>query len=240
MFIQSGPGQPATRVNGLHNAAWAGNIDGTTLVFQQAGFRKSNVRFYDVVTHARSAPTGINTPEWEWHPTMSGDWILFGRQVLAQHRSLVLLHNTSTDDTITLADIRGAGTIAHPGQVSGNWAVRDRCTAHRVCDVYRYDIAGDVKEKIPNTLTGRDQYFPSVTTAGTVYFVHSGDRCGQHVKLVEWTGGPSPTILASFGLGRDVFSTTQTVPDQNVGTDVYFDKYTCRAGTADIFKIIVP
>ena len=80
---------------------------------------------------------------------MSGDWILFGRQVLAQHRSLVLLHNTSTDDTITLADIRGAGTIAHPGQVSGNWAVWDRCTAHRVCDVYRYDIAGDVKEKIP-------------------------------------------------------------------------------------------
>jgi hypothetical protein len=47
-------------------------------------------------------------------------------------------------------------------------------------------------------------------------------------------------VLVSFGPGKDVASTTQTVPDQTAGTDVYYDKITCRTGLSDIFKIVVP
>ena len=43
-----------------------------------------------------------------------------------------------------------------------------------------------------------------------------------------------------FGPGRDVTSTTQTVPDQTAGTDVYFDKYKCSVGASDIYKVVVP
>ena len=35
-------------------------------------------------------------------------------------------------------------------------------------------------------------------------------------------------------------TSTQTVPDQVAGTDIYFDKYTCRTVASDIYKIVVP
>lgn len=226
-------------MNGSRSRAWSGSIDGTTFVYQLARGSNSDIRLMDVVSHVKSAPTGINTRRWEWHPTVSGDWILFGREAADRNRWRVLLHNTSTDQTITLADVQGKTTRADPGQVSGDYAVWDRC-AHHVCNVYRYQISTGHTTKIPNTLTGQMQYYPSVTGAGTVYFAHSGDGCGRHVKLVEWVESQPLNILAEFGPGRDLTSTTQTVPDQVAGTDIYFDKYTCRTAASDIYKIIVP
>ena len=226
-------------MNGSRSHAFSGSIDGTTFVYQLVRGSNSDIRLMDVVSHVKSAPTGINTRNWEWSPTVSGDWILFGRQAADRNRWRVLLHNTSTDQTITLADVQGQTTRAQPGQVSGDYAVWDRC-AHHICNVYRYQISTGQTTRIPNTLTGLIQYYPSVTDVGTVYFAHSGDGCGRHVKLVEWVEGQPLNILVEFGPGRDVTSTTQTVPDQVSGTDVYFDKYTCRTAASDIYKIVVP
>jgi hypothetical protein len=239
LLLQSGPGQPAFQVNGSRSRAFSGSIDGTTFVYQLAHGNNSDIRLMDVVSHVKSAPTGINTRRWEWHPTVSGDWILFGREAAARNRWRVLLHNTSTDQTITLADVQGKTTRADPGQVSGDYAVWDRC-AHHVCNVYRYQISTGQTTRIPNTLTGQIQYFPSVTGTGTAYFIHSGDGCGRNVKLVEWVEGQPLNVLVEFGPGRDITTSTQAVPDQVAGTDVYFDKYTCRTVTSDIYKIVVP
>ena len=239
LLLQSGPGQPAFQVNSSRSRAWSGSIDGTTFVYQLARGGNSDIRLMDVVSHAKSAPTGVNTRRWEWHPTISGDWILFGRSAFDRNRSRVLLHNTSTAQTITVADVQGKSTRADPGQVSGDYAVWDRC-AHHVCNVYRYQISTGQTRRIPNTLTGQLQYDPSVTDTGTVYFVHSGDGCGRNVKLIEWVEGQPLNVLVEFGRGRDVFSTTQTVADQVAGTDVYYDKYTCRNADSDIYKIVVP
>jgi hypothetical protein len=118
-------------------------------------------------------------------------------------------------------------------QVSSNWAVWDMC-AHRVCSVYRYDIGAQTKSKVPNTLTGKEQYFPSVTSTGTVYFAHSGDGCGRNVKLVEWVPGTT-TALVSFRAARDAFSVTQTVARPR-GKDVYYDRYRCRRADSDISR----
>ena len=85
--------------------------------------------------------------------------------------------------------------VVFPGQVSGNWAVWDVC--RRVCNVYRRDIGAGTTTRIPNTLRGRYQYRPSVTADGTVYFVHSGQACGQNVRLVRQPlGGPQEVVLA--------------------------------------------
>ena len=82
LFIQSDAGQPAVRVNNSRSShAWAGSIDGTTLVYQRARANQSDIRLWDVVAKSPlPPPAGVNTPNWEWHPTMSGDWILFGRR----------------------------------------------------------------------------------------------------------------------------------------------------------------
>ena len=147
LLLQSGPGQPTFQVN-ASGRAWAGSIDGTTFVYQLDRGSNSDIRLMDVVSHVRSAPAGINTSRWEWHPTVSGDWILFGRERLDPNRWRVFLHNTSTSQTIPLADVLGKGTRADPGQVSGDYAVWDQCADH-VCNVFRYQISTGQTTKIP-------------------------------------------------------------------------------------------
>jgi hypothetical protein len=78
-----------------------------------------------------------------------------------------------------------------------------------------------------------------VTSTGVVYFAHSGDGCGRHVKLVEWVEGQPLNVLVEFGPGRDLTSTTQTVPDQ-VTAGRLLRQYTCHGAASDIYKIVVP
>ena len=59
--------------------AQAGGIDGTTLIYQSIRNGQSNLRLFDLVSHVRSTPAGVDTKKWEYRPTISGGWILFGR-----------------------------------------------------------------------------------------------------------------------------------------------------------------
>ena len=115
LLLQSGPGQPAFQVNGGRSHAFSGSIDGTTFVYQLARGSNSDIRLMDVVSHVKSAPTGINTRNWEWSSDRLGglDPVWAGRRS-DRNRWRVLLHNTSTDHTITLADVQGKTTRARP------------------------------------------------------------------------------------------------------------------------------
>jgi len=236
LFVQTDAGQPAIRVNPRHTEGWPGGFDGTTLIYQQVHKASSDIQLWDVATHERSVPPGVNTPGWEWHPTMSGDWILYGKTHFFPRRSRVLLTNIRTEQTITLADVKGN---ADPGQVNGNWAVWHRCV-DRLCSVYRYDIATGERIQAPPTHVGRQQRYASVTSTGTVYFMHSGSACGRNAKLVEWVPGQPLQVLIAFLPGVQVTSTTQAALDPVTGTDVYFDKHTCGQQVYDIFKVVVP
>jgi hypothetical protein len=81
-----------------------------------------------------------------------------------------------------------------------------------------------------------------VTADGTVYFVHSGQACGQSVRLVRQPlGGPQEVVL-SLRPGRDIFSKTQAVPDPTSGTDVYYSQARCGnpRNARDIYEVVVP
>lgn len=239
LFVEAGSG-PAVRVNPPHTRAWAGSIDGTTLVYQQVSRRsnQSDLHLWDLTTHTRSTPAGVNTPGWEFRATMSGPWILFGREALHSSRWRVILHNTATAQTITLADVSGRGVSAHPGQVNGTWAVWDVC--RRVCNVFRYDITAATTTKIPNTLRGKFQYFPSVSADGTAYFAHSGRACGANTRLVKQpTNGPAE-VLVALRSGVELWSRTQAVADPTSGTDLYYDKFRCGKPNIDIYKVVIP
>jgi hypothetical protein len=231
-------GEPKVRVNRPRTQGYSGGFDGETFVYQEVRGMRSNLQFYDVGDGGRSAPpAGVNTRHWEWHPTVSGDWLLFGRSNGAARVDLVLLRNLATGETRRLGRLRwGRRTIAEPGQVNGNYAVWYRCTP--ACDVFLYDIAAGTTTRIPNP-NRRQQYDPSVTSDGTVYFVRSGRGCGASVRLVRHPiGGPSK-VLATLGSGRDSFHTYALENDDGT-TSLFFDRVRCSTGAFDVLKLIDP
>lgn len=108
-----------------------------------------------------------------------------------------------------------------------------------MCDVVRYDIAKKTGTVIPNTFgSGRLQWQPAVTSAGTVYFIHEnrGSQCGRSVMLVRSPVGGSNTVLVRFKKDYDVIS---TFADDSTGAPVvYFDRYRCGNPAGDIYKVI--
>ncbi len=233
-------GGTTVQLNPARTFGYGGGIDGTTVVFQQVSLRnQSDIRFYDAATKVRSAPpAGVNTPAWEWGPSISGTWLLFGREKGANN-SQVILRSTTSKTAFKLAGENSSSSGVAPGQVNGNWAVWQQCFSDH-CSVYLRDIAGKVTTKLVNTLPpARDEYAPSVSTDGTVYYLHAGRKCGEAVKLVKKAIGQPETILNTFNPGIDIFSTDATA-DATSGTDVYLEKYNCKRATSDIHKVVDP
>ena len=235
LFAQGSEG--TVRVNRARTHGFAGGFDDGTLVYQEVRGRQSNLQRFDLLRETRSGlPAGVNTRHWEWHPTISGDWLLFGRSNRASRTDAVFLRNLADGRTILL-DRRRWGTrrIAEPGQVNGDYAVWFRCTPR--CDVFLHDIAQGTTTKVPNP-QARQQYDPSVTSDGTVYFVQSGRGCGTSVRLVRQPLGGSAEVLTSLGAGRDSFHTFAL--EHGEGTSVFFESVRCSNGASDVLRLVDP
>src|SRR5690349_1918526 len=80
LYSQLLAGGPVVRVNAERTRGYPGGIEGTSLSYQQVNRGQSDIRMYDLNTQTRSLPpAGINTSEWEYHVSMTPDWIAFGR-----------------------------------------------------------------------------------------------------------------------------------------------------------------
>ena len=133
--------------------------------------------FFDLGSKDRtSPPRGVNTRRWEYWPTISGQWLLFGRRAGDESREIIL-YDLSTRDATKLDEVGGRDTFLAPGQVNGDYAVWYRCTRGTKCNVILYNISDGVETKIPNP--GAFQYAPSVSSDGTVTFARSAQRMRQ-------------------------------------------------------------
>jgi hypothetical protein len=238
LFLQE-TGGPRVRVNRLRTHGWGGSLIGDSFVYQEISGRQSNIQLYDVVTGLRSAPPpGVNTLAWEWAPTMTADHLLFGRVLINQGIDRVFLRDLGTGSTPMLDQIRLRNGFLWLGQVNGNHAVWHRCINRtRRCNVLMRDISAGTTTMIPNP--GRQQYSPSVTSDGTVYFIRSGRGCGNTVQVVRRPlGGPSK-VIAAVGAGRDV-QTTFAFQHADGTTAVYFDRVRCATGAWDVFSVVDP
>ena len=204
----------STRINVAGTKAYSGGIDGRLIVYQQVSNGQSDLRLYNAVTKHRShPPRGFNTSDWEFGPTISGEWILFGRASVPQQRhQQVILRNRVTGKQVILDDLVTTPTTVFstyllPGQVNGGWAVWLRCVRNR-CNVFRFDIATRTAHKLVNTLPGQIIYAPSVSTSGTAYFAESSAGCGHSVKLMQHLIGQTPTVLVHFKPGYDLYNRT--------------------------------
>lgn len=232
-------GQSRFRVNPAGTRGALGGIDGTTLIYQEYT-RTSDIFFFDLTSKARiNAGAPINTRQWEYWPSVSGDWVLFGR-LFRDNRRRVILYNTATGETRVLAETSGSRRLLNPGQVAGNFVAWEKTVLSRggdltSCDIFLYDIANTTTTTIPNP-DQRCQYAASVNQSGTVYYARSGFGCGKSVTLNKHPiAGPS-TSLVSLRAGVD-FTDSYALDNGDGTTDVFFDPGSCRTGNLDIKKV---
>ena len=66
------------RVNARGTGGANGGIDGDRLVYQEFDGGRSDIRFFNLASKRRSSPPkGVNTSQWEYWPSISGDMLLF-------------------------------------------------------------------------------------------------------------------------------------------------------------------
>ena len=245
LYAQRSGGKPF-RVNGKGTQAYAGGIDGTTLVYQVIRGQlaaHSDLRLFDLATrrHLR-IPRGIDTHGWECCATISGDWLLFSRgHSYSADRQLVLLRNLRTGEQRVLDTLRNRKGLVSAGQLNGTFAVWARCDPYPRCQIFRYDIATGSATALPVT-AGKIPYAPSVNELGTTYYMQSNRGCGKSVQLMKQRLTGSPELLASLPHGRDVdVAYAQLVsPKQReiMTTRIYFDRVTCgKRQKWDIYRL---
>lgn len=231
-------GQPRVAVNS-RGSAYNWGFDGTKVVYQQINSHgtRSNIRLYDVNSHTKSEPDGVNTGTWQYEPSMSGNLVLFGRTTA--HRYSILLHDvTGATPQAKLASHRRRGVLLDPGQVNNTWAsysIYNKST--RISNTFRYDITGQTTEKIPRP-DGRGQYSSSIAPDGTLFYVRSRVGCGKHVVIRQNVPGGADTPLVSLPAGFDVFHTF--VVDEGGGElSLYYDRASCTTNKSNIYKLTI-
>jgi hypothetical protein len=130
----------------------------------------------------------------------------------------VILHNLITGTERILASV-GPNPLLQPGQVNGDFAVWERCGGGK-CNVLRYQISTEATTSIPNP--GNFQYAPSVSPSGTMYFIRSGNLCGNPVRLVRRTLGGASEVIAQLPANRDSFDTYVFTTSSNT---VFYERF---------------
>jgi len=236
-------GGPRYRVSALTSSASVGNIDlanptyGDVLAFSSRGglgTNESDIKLWDLANHAALIlPAGINTSTAdEERPAISGDYLLFTR-VQSSGAERLLLYRISTHTFTSIASATGQSPIDFIGTLRGDYVVYDACTA-TACNVFRYRISTTVQVEAPNA--GHANYWPTVATNGTVYYVQGSFRyCGHHTRLMKWTGSGSATLLAALSEGIEAAS--MDTYNDGVSTTLYFTRIVCQGFHYGIYQI---
>lgn len=245
VYAQREGGKPF-KVNRKGTQAYAGGIDGTTLVYQVIRGRlaaHSDLRLFDLATRRHlPIPRGIDTNAWECCATISGDWMLFSRgHNYSPDRQLVLLRNLRTGEQRVLDTLRNRKGLVSAGQLNGTFAVWARCNPFPRCQVFRYDLATGSATPLP-VPAGKIPYAPAVNEYGTAYYMQSNRGCGKSVQLMKQRLTGPPELLSSLPQGRDVEVTYAHVkprqPLDIVTTRIYYDQVRCaKRSKWDIYRV---
>jgi hypothetical protein len=236
-------GGPRYRVSALSSSASVGNIDlanpsfGDVLVFSSRGGlgqNQSDIKLWDLANHAALVlPAGINSSTAdEERPAISGDYLLFTR-VQPSGAERLLLYRFSTHSFTSIASATPQAATDFIGTLRGDYVVYDACTS-TTCNVFRYRISTTARVEAPNA--GHANYWPTVATNGTVYYVQGSFRyCGHHTKLMKWTGAGSATLLTALPEGIEA-AAMDTYNDGS-STTLYLSRLVCQGFHYGIYQI---
>jgi hypothetical protein len=237
VYAQRGAGM-AFRVNPPGTHAETGGIRGGKVYLQLIRAGASDIAAVDLRSRRVTyLPPKIDTAKWEWRPSVSGDWLLFGRIDYGTNTYETLLADLATRKVVVLDRVRGHAAYAAPGQVNGRFAVWTSCPANQ-CHVYRYDIRTKTTVSMPQIGSASHwQFGAAVTRAGVVYF--GVDRnCGD-ARLVRFANGVAQTV---FRLpAHHAFQYTYADDSGPQPTRLLFDQVACdRSALSDIYEVSDP
>ena len=211
------------RANPTGTFAETGGISGHTLVIQliDQGSELASVDLRTRALHLLPAPFN-EQHRFEWRPSLSGPWLLYGSIDYAAQRYSIVLANLRTGSVRTLDEAHGHAAYAAPGQVNGRYATWITCPDNH-CRAYRYDIATKTTVIMPPIGGVRYWHFgPSVAADGTVYF---GVAFGcANVRLVRWRDGRVTTI---YQVPPGEAFQYNYVTDSRPRT-IYYDEVACK------------
>jgi hypothetical protein len=237
VYARRGAGRKI-RVNARGTQGAMGGIQGNSIVYQQFRGGRSDIKFFNLDTHKRRSPqVYVNTASWEYWPSVSGKWLLFGRRNATATMRKVILFNVATLSVRVIDQTTSAKSFISPGQVNGDYVVWHRCRPVPNCNVFRYRISTRLTTRVPNP-GNISQHAASVTSDGTVYFARGGKRCGSNVRLLRLPPGGPAAVLHKMRKGRDAgdsFSYT----DPNGINHFYFEINRCgHPAGSDIYRIV--
>lgn len=220
VYVRHGD-EPAWRANPAGTYAQTGGFSGGKLVLQLL-HHTSLLATVDLRTrklHVLPAP--INDPRVvQWRPSASGHRVLYGRMGNVDFK--IMLADLDTNRVVELDDVHGHAAYAEPGQLNGRYATWIACPDNK-CRVYRYDVdTGRRVEMPPVGGSLYDQFGPSVTADGTVYFGITRNNCAK-TQLVRWRAGRVTTIYRfppQHGFEYSYAAATQPVT-------IYYDEGRC-------------
>lgn len=221
---------PASTQGGLGTG-----IDGHTLVFTQLHGTKSSIRLFDLQTRRASGPpAGVNTPNVEDEPSISGGWLLYHRTEQGSPAGQqVLLTNLSTGKTRTLASVPGRLGFLEAGQVNGDWAVWTQSVNGTRFNVWRYQISTRTTTLVPNP-ANTVHSAAAVNPNGTVYFEQSRLACGSGVTIEEFPVGGPVTAAGTLPAGIDLFH--PFLFEHSPTDDYLFARVHCGSGATDVYR----
>lgn len=215
---------PAWRANPAGTYAQTGGFGDGKLVIQLLHY-DSVLATVDLRTRAvRVLPAPINGAHTDqWRPSVSGDRVLYGRMGNLDWQ--IMLADLRTARVVRLDDVRGHGAYAEPGQLNGRYATWLACPDNK-CRVVRYDLDTGARVEMPPVGGAQyDQFGPSVTRDGTVYFGIAEHNCAD-TRLLRWRRGRIRTIYRfPPDAGYEYSYAAATEP-----TTVYYDESACQPG----------
>ncbi|MGH2656330.1 MAG: TolB family protein [Actinomycetota bacterium] len=238
VLAQADGGGPVRVNRGRTNAAMGG-IDGEMLVYQQYRKGKSDLFLYSLTTGARSRlPKRVNSRLWEYWPSISQPWLLFGRWKMPKGARQLILHNLGTGEQRVLHRVGSRKAFIDPGQVNGDFVVWSTCPAKGRCQVYRYQISSGTRVQLGNP--GSFQRAPSVAPDGTVFLSRGAKGCGASVRIIKVSTDGTQTVLTQFPEGLDSRDTFAYTEPSGV-THLYYERFACGKRTgSDIYEVIDP
>jgi hypothetical protein len=242
-------GGSRSRINPVGTRSYSATIDGTTIVYEEADRRDSDLYFTDAATPDRQPPpAGVNTRALEYRPSLSGDLLLFTRSNINRVRprnawTRIVLFDLGTDTATILRERSSRAFYLVSDQVNGDWATFESCRFRdfqfRDCQVFLYRISTQELTRLPNP--DQQQYAGAVSSDGTVYLVRTGGRrfwrCGRHAKIVRVPLAGPEDVIARLPDGKDAL-TTFAFDERGGSTTLYLDRVSCDSQRGGIFRIV--
>jgi hypothetical protein len=93
--------------------------------------------------------------------------------------------------------------ITSSAQLNGDYVTWANCLPRRGCDVLLRRISTAHVRHVPDH---GQEYASSVAADGTLFFIRSRQGCGNHARLMEYSGD-SGLLVRDFAKNRDSFET---------------------------------